>query len=104
MASTPDASAREVVIRGARERLGPILATALASALAFLPFVVMGDLPGFEIVRPMAIVIIGGLVTSTLLNLFILPALYLHSGLSLEPAVAIAIESTPAAKPQVIGA
>ena len=99
-----DASAREVVIRGARERLGPILATALASALALLPFVVMGDLPGFEIVRPMAIVIIGGLVTSTLLNLFILPALYLHSGLSLEPAVAIAIESTPAAKPQVIGA
>ena len=100
----PDASVREIVIRGSRDRLGPILATALASGLALLPFVVMGDLPGFEIVGPMAIVILGGLVTSTILNLFILPTLYLHSGPSVEPAVAIAIESTPAREPQVIGA
>lgn len=99
-----EASARDVVIRGARQRLGPILATAVASALALLPFVVMGDLPGFEIVRPMAIVILGGLVTSTILILFILPALYLHSGPSAQPAVVPAHEPTPTPEPQVIGA
>ena len=96
-------SAREIVIRGTRDRLGPILATALASALALLPFVLMGELPGFEIVRPMAIVILGGLVTSTILNLFIMPALYLHSGPSPQTAAA-PIEPTPSPEPQVIGA
>jgi Cu/Ag efflux pump CusA len=95
---------REVVVRGSRERLGPIVASALAGALALLPFVVMGDLPGFEIVRPMAIVVIGGLVTSTIVNLFITPALYLHAGPSMQPAVAIAIESTTSPEPQVVGA
>jgi Cu/Ag efflux pump CusA len=97
-------SAREVVVRGARERLGPILATALASALILLPFVVMGDLPGFEVVRPMTIVILGGLVTSTILNLFILPTLYVHLGPSAEPAVATPTEPTSSPEPQVIGA
>jgi len=97
-------SLREIVIRGARDRMGPILATALASALALLPFVIMGDLPGFEIVRPMAIVILGGILTSTILNLFILPALYLHSGPSKEPAVAAATEPTASPEPQVLGA
>jgi Cu/Ag efflux pump CusA len=99
-----EASPREVLIRGTRERLGPILATALASALALLPFVVLGDLPGFEVVRPMAIVVLGGLVTSSILNLFILPVLYLHTGSSMQPAVAIAIEGTASPEPQVIGA
>lgn len=75
----------KLILRGAQERLSPILMTALTTGLALLPFVLFGDLPGHEIVRPMAIVVLGGLVTSTLLNLFILPALYLRFGASREP-------------------
>jgi Cu/Ag efflux pump CusA len=67
-----------LVVRGARERLSPILMTALATALALLPLVLLGDKPGAEIEHPMAIVILGGLLTSTLLNLFVLPVLYLR--------------------------
>jgi CzcA family heavy metal efflux pump len=74
-----------LVLRGAQERLAPILMTALATGLALLPFVIFGNIPGHEIVRPIAIVVLGGLVTSTLLNLFILPALYLRFGASREP-------------------
>jgi CzcA family heavy metal efflux pump len=66
-----------LALRGARERLAPIVMTTFATALALLPALFLGDIPGLEIVRPMAIVILGGLVSSTLLNLFILPALYL---------------------------
>ena len=62
-----------LVLRGARERLSPILMTALATGLALVPLVVTGDIPGHEIEHPMAIVILGGLVTSTLLNLFVVP-------------------------------
>jgi len=69
-----------LVLRGARERLSPILMTALATGLALLPLVLSGDKPGQEIEHPMAIVILGGLVTSTLLNLFVVPALYLRFG------------------------
>jgi Cu/Ag efflux pump CusA len=67
-----------LVIRGARERLSPILMTALATALALAPLVLYGNRPGQEIENPMAIVILGGLASSTLLNLFVLPALYLR--------------------------
>jgi Cu/Ag efflux pump CusA len=70
----------ELVIRGATERLSPILMTALATALALAPLVLYGDRPGQEIENPMAIVILGGLATSTLMNLFVLPALYLRFG------------------------
>ena len=66
----------ELVLRGARERLSPILMTALATGLALVPLVVTGDIPGHEIKYPMAIVIIGGLVSSTFLTLFLLPVLY----------------------------
>ncbi len=69
-----------MVLRGARERLSPILMTAGAAGLAILPLVIYGNLPGHEIEYPMAVVILGGLVTSTLLNLFIVPALYLRFG------------------------
>jgi len=69
-----------LVLRGARERLSPILMTALATGLALVPLAIAGDLPGHEIEHPMAIVILGGLVTSTLLNLFIVPSLYLRFG------------------------
>ena len=67
-----------LVLRGARERLAPILMTALATGLAIVPLVVAGDLPGHEIEHPMAVVIIGGLITSTMLNLFVVPSLYLR--------------------------
>ena len=69
-----------LILRGARERLAPILMTALATGLALLPLVVAGSIPGHEIEHPMAIVIVGGLVTSTLLNLFAVPFLYLRFG------------------------
>jgi CzcA family heavy metal efflux pump len=71
---------RELVLRGAKERLAPILMTSLGAALALVPLAVAGSLPGHEIEHPMAIVIIGGLVTSTLLNLFVTPSLYLRFG------------------------
>jgi CzcA family heavy metal efflux pump len=69
-----------LVIRGARERLSPIMMTALATGLALVPLVVAGTKPGQEIEHPMAIVILGGLITSTLVNLFIVPTLYLRFG------------------------
>jgi CzcA family heavy metal efflux pump len=69
-----------LVLRGARERLSPILMTALATGLALVPLVVAGSIPGHEIEHPMAVVILGGLFTSTLLNLFVVPALYLRFG------------------------
>ena len=74
----------ELIVRGARERLAPTLMTALATGLALLPFVLFGNIPGHEIVRPIAIITIGGLVTSTWLNLFAMPALYLRFGASRE--------------------
>jgi CzcA family heavy metal efflux pump len=70
----------ELVERGARDRLAPILTSACATAVVMLTFVIAGDRPGLEIVHPMAIVVLGGLVTSTLLSLFVLPALYLRFG------------------------
>ncbi|SDJ88282.1 heavy metal efflux pump, CzcA family [Cryobacterium psychrotolerans] len=79
----------ELVLRGAGERLSPILMTTLATGLALVPLVVMGNLPGHEIEHPMALVILGGLFTSTLLNLFVVPSLYLRfakSKASLVPA------------------
>ena len=69
-----------LVLRGAGERLRPILMTTGAAGLAILPLIIFGNLPGHEIEYPMAVVILGGLVTSTLLNLFILPAFYLRFG------------------------
>jgi CzcA family heavy metal efflux pump len=72
----------ELVLRGAIERLSPILMTALATGLALVPLVIAGDIPGHEIEYPMAIVILGGLVGSTLLNLFVVPSLYLMFGKS----------------------
>jgi Cu/Ag efflux pump CusA len=74
----------ELVMRGSRERLSAILMTALATGLTFLPFVLFGNIPGHEIIRQIAIVVIGGLVTSTWLNLFAMPALYLRFGASRE--------------------
>jgi CzcA family heavy metal efflux pump len=69
-----------LVVRGARERLAPILMTSLATGLALVPLVLNGDQPGHEIEYPLAVVILGGLFTSTLLNLLVVPSLYLRFG------------------------
>ncbi len=70
----------EAVTRGASERLSPILMTALASGLGLLPLVLAGGQPGSEIETPMAIVIVSGLGSATLLNMIVVPALYLRFG------------------------
>jgi Cu/Ag efflux pump CusA len=70
----------DLVLRGSEERLAPILMTALTTGLALVPLIIGGNLPGNEIEFPMAVVILGGLVTSTLLNLFLLPPIYAAFG------------------------
>jgi Cu/Ag efflux pump CusA len=72
----------ELVLRGAKDRLAPILMTASATGLALVPLVLAGPIPGNEIEHPLAVTILGGLVTATLLNLFVLPSLYLRFGKS----------------------
>jgi Cu/Ag efflux pump CusA len=74
-----------LVLRGAVERISPIMMTALTTALALLPLIVAGSIPGHEVEHPMALVILGGLITSTLLNLFVVPSLYLRFAASREP-------------------
>lgn len=66
----------DTIIQGSKDRLSPILMTALTAALALIPLAIAGDLPGNEIQSPMAKVILGGLLSSTLLNIFIVPAVY----------------------------
>jgi Cu/Ag efflux pump CusA len=87
---------RDLVIRGSKERISPITMTALTTALALVPLVVTGDIPGQEIEYPMAIVILGGLVTSTLLNLLVVPSLYLRFGKRRERGDAGAVALSPA--------
>jgi Cu/Ag efflux pump CusA len=71
---------RQLILRGSEERLSPILMTGLATALALLPIALAGNKPGHEIEHPMAEVILGGLLTSTLLNLIVMPVLYHRFG------------------------
>ena len=80
-----EAFGADLVLRASRERLVPIVMTASATGLALLPVVVMGPIPGYELLHPMAVVSLGGLLTSTLSSLFILPAVYLRFGSSAEP-------------------
>ncbi len=75
-----------LVIRGSIERLAPILMTALATGLALVPLAIAGNKPGHEIEHPMAVVILGGLVTSTIFNLLLMPSLYLAFGKARRPA------------------
>ncbi|AMV16476.1 efflux RND transporter permease subunit [Planctomyces sp. SH-PL14] len=75
-----EAFGSEMILKGSVERLAPILMTAATTALAILPLVVAGNLPGHEIEHPMAIVILGGLASSTLLTLFVLPTIYATFG------------------------
>ncbi len=67
---------QESIRKGSLDRLNPILMTALTSALALIPMIVNGGQPGNEIQSPMAIVVLGGLITSTLLNIYIMPIMY----------------------------
>lgn len=75
----------ELVLRGARERFVPVLTTTLVVAVALLPLVIVGDIPGTEIVGPITVVILGGLITSALVNLFVVPALYLRYAAGSRP-------------------
>ncbi len=76
---------REAVRRGAMERLAPILMTALAAGLALIPLALRAGEPGTEILTPMAIVILFGLLSSTFLNMIVVPALFVRFGRSVEP-------------------
>jgi Cu/Ag efflux pump CusA len=82
----------EAVRRGAMERLAPILMTALAAGLALVPLAIGGEQPGREILTPMAIVILCGLLSSTFLNMVVVPVLYLRLGKPV-PAVRVRTES-----------
>ena len=88
----------EAVRRGASERLVPILMTALAAGLGLVPLVLSGGEPGSEIQSPMAVVILCGLVTSTTLNMFLVPALYRQYGAVLgspaDPGAIVPAETT----------
>jgi Cu/Ag efflux pump CusA len=78
------------IVRVARERSVPVIMTALATLAVFLPFLFMGDIAGLEMLYPMAAVIVGGLVTSTIVTLFIVPALFLRYGSRTEPDLSLA--------------
>ncbi|HEX9165056.1 MAG TPA: efflux RND transporter permease subunit, partial [Gemmatimonadales bacterium] len=83
---------RETVTRGSLERLAPILMTALTAGLALLPLAFGGGQPGNELQTPMAIVILGGLLSATTLNMVVLPALYFLSERRRTPASALAVQ------------
>jgi predicted RND superfamily exporter protein len=76
------------------------LTVAVATAAVVLPFVIMGNVAGLEIVNPMAIVMLGGLITTTLLSLFVLPVLYLSFGAGAQPEPVTATPQPSSAKPE----
>ena len=82
--SEGEAFGLDLVLRGAQERPAAVLMTALATGLILVPSLLLGNIPGLEIIRPMATVILGGLVSSTLFSLFVIPTLYLRYGASRE--------------------
>jgi Cu/Ag efflux pump CusA len=82
----------ELVRRATEERAGPVLLGAIATALAFGPFALAGNIAGLELIQPMAVVVLGGLVTTTLLSLVGMPALYLLFGAIHEPDLGLAEE------------
>ena len=89
----------DVAIAGVQERFVPIATTLLATAVFALPFVALGDVAGLEIMRPMAIFVLGGLVSASLLILFVLPNIYLLSGPSPESETETLLSEPPAFEP-----
>ena len=77
-----EAWSEELVVRGSVERLVPVLMTALTAGLSLIPLALAAGQPGKEILQPLAVVILGGLFTSTVLNVFLLPAIFLRFGSS----------------------
>lgn len=84
-----EAPAPALVVRGARECMTPILTTGVAVAAVMAPLAILGARPGLETVHPMAVVVLGGLVTTTLLALFVLPAAYLGAALRSRPSLVV---------------
>jgi len=83
----------DLVARGTRERFAPIMTTALITAVAMLPLVALGNIAGLEIVHPIAVVLLGGLVTATVFSLYVVPALYVRLGGQREPDLGLADEA-----------
>jgi CzcA family heavy metal efflux pump len=92
----------DLVARGTRERVAPILISAATTALALIPLVLFGDIAGLEMVQPMAVVVLGGLVTSTLLSLVVVPVLYLHFGSRREPELETSITELTVSRREVL--
>jgi Cu/Ag efflux pump CusA len=98
--STGEVAGVRLVQRATEERAVPIITTALATAFMFLPFAIAGTLPGLEFARPMALVVLGGLTTTTLLSLVAVPAFYLLVGGVREPD--LGLEELPAVSKEVV--
>ena len=89
----------EVALAGVQERLLPILTTMLGTAAFSLPFIALGDVAGLEIMRPVAIFVLGGLISSLVLLLFLLPSIYMLSGPSPESETDTLLSEPPAFEP-----
>jgi CzcA family heavy metal efflux pump len=89
----------DLVVRGAVERMKPVLITAFGVGIAFLPILFAGAIPGLEILHPMVVVLLGGLITTTLFSLLILPALYSRYGMHTEPESERAFDSEQVTTP-----
>lgn len=86
---------RELIVRGAREQFSRTVMTAAAAALVLSPFAVAGPIAGQEILHPLAIVVLGGLVSATLVNLFVVPVLYLRFGAASERETSVSLARAP---------
>jgi Cu/Ag efflux pump CusA len=82
----------ELVLRGAGERFGPVVTSVVLTALVFAPLAIAGRVAGLEIVQPMAVVVLGGLISTTLLTLFVVPALTRRFGASSEPDLSLVFD------------
>jgi Cu/Ag efflux pump CusA len=89
----------DLVVRGAVDRMKPMLITAFGIGIAFLPILFAGAIPGLEILHPMVVVSLGGLITTTLLSLLVVPALYFRFGMHTEPESERAFDSEQVATP-----
>jgi CzcA family heavy metal efflux pump len=98
-----DAVGAGIVLTGARERFAPVVMTGLATGLIFIAVLIIGGRPGYELLRPAAAVLLGGLVTSLLLTLFVLPVLYLRFGFSRAAEVPQAVAPQEHARGAVPG-